>query len=188
MKNNKYLQLFITFFKIGATTFGGGYAMLPIIRREVVTGHGWLEDEEFLDALAVAQSLPGAVAVNTAIFIGHKVGGISGAVVAMLGAVLPSFIVILAIAMFFARFTENRIVAAAFGGIRPAVAALIAAAVLKLGKTVFKKRQGVILWGIFLILAAVFKLHAMLLIAAGAAAGLLLYSRSGRKADKGETP
>jgi chromate transporter len=106
----------------------------------------------------------------------------------MLGAVLPSFIVILAIAMFFARFTENRFVAAAFSGIRPAVAALIAAAVFKLGKTVFKKRQGVILGGIFFILAAVFKLHAMLLIAAGAAAGLLLHSRTGRKANKGDTP
>lgn len=71
MKNNKYLHLFATFCKIGATTFGGGYAMLPIIKREVVAGHGWLDDEEFLDVLAVAQSLPGAVAVNTAIFIGQ---------------------------------------------------------------------------------------------------------------------
>ncbi|NLM46145.1 MAG: chromate transporter [Firmicutes bacterium] len=188
MKNNKYLQLFTTFFKIGATTFGGGYAMLPLIKREVVAGQGWLGDEEFLDVLAVAQSLPGAVAVNTAIFIGHKVGGASGAIIAMLGAVLPSFLVILAIAMFFAHFAENKIVAAAFGGIRLAVAALIAAAVLKLGRTVFKQKQSIILWGIFFILAVVFKLHAMLLIAAGAAAGLLLHSRQGGKTNKGDTP
>jgi chromate transporter len=184
MKNNKYLQLFATFFKIGATTFGGGYAMLPIIKREVVAGHGWLDDEEFLDALAVAQSLPGAVAVNTAIFIGHKVGGIVGAVIAMLGAVLPSFLVILTIAMFFTRFTENKIVAAAFNGIRPAVAALIAAAVL----TVFQEKRSIILWGIFFILAVFFKLHAMLLIAAGAATGLLLHSRKGIKTKKGDLP
>ena len=110
MRQNSFLVLFITFFKIGATTFGGGYAMLPIIKREVVERHGWISEEEFVDVLAVAQSSPGAVAVNSAVFIGCKLYGYLGAFVALLGSVLPSFLIILLIAAFFTRYTEYPVV------------------------------------------------------------------------------
>ncbi|MCR3921160.1 MAG: chromate transporter [Firmicutes bacterium] len=175
MKNNSLLLLFLTFFKIGATTFGGGYAMLPIIKREVVERHEWLSDEEFVDALAVTQSLPGAIAVNSSIFIGHKVRGIVGALIAMFGSVLPSFFVILIIAIFFARFTEYPMVQAAFAGIRPAIAALIAAAVLKVGRPVMKKRLNLLLVALFLLLSQVFSIHPMVIIVLGIAVGLLLF-------------
>ncbi|EEG78952.1 chromate transporter [Dethiobacter alkaliphilus] len=174
MKQNPYFQLFSTFFKIGATTFGGGYAMLPIIKREVVETHGWLHEDEFVDVLAVAQSSPGAVAINSAIFIGCKLHGYPGAVASMLGAVLPSFIVILTIAIFFARYTEIPVVAAAFAGIRPAVAALIAAAVLKIGKPVLKSRTQIIFALAFLILSSAFNVHPVAVIVLGAGSGLLL--------------
>src|SRR5690554_4934627 len=162
MENNSLLQLFLTFLKIGATTFGGGYAMLPIIKREVVENFAWLSDEEFVDTLAVTQSLPGAIAVNSAIFIGYRVRGYAGALLSMFGAVLPSFLVILFIATFFARFAEYPMVQAAFAGIRPAIAALIAAAVLKVGKPVLKNRQSIILAVVFLLLAEGLSIHAML--------------------------
>ncbi|HHU29882.1 MAG TPA: chromate transporter [Firmicutes bacterium] len=168
-----YLQIFLTFLKIGATTFGGGYAMLPVIRQEVVNRHSWLGEEEFIDALAVAQSLPGAVAINTAVFVGYKVKGLPGSLAALLGAVLPSFLVILLVAAFFVQFIENRLVAAAFAGIRPVVAALIAFAVMRLGKTVFRKKFGLILFFLFLLPAVFLRFNPILLIIVGAAAGLL---------------
>ena len=174
MRQNPYLQLFITFFKIGATTFGGGYAMLPIIKREVVETRGWLAEEEFVDVLAVAQSSPGAVAVNSAIFIGCKLHGYSGAIASMLGAILPSFFVILTIALFFAHYTDIPVVAAAFNGIRPAVAALIAAAVLKIGKPVLKSPTKIIFALSFLILFTFFNVHPVTIIVLGAGSGLLL--------------
>ncbi|NLZ39509.1 MAG: chromate transporter [Firmicutes bacterium] len=173
MNTNSLLQLFFTFFKIGATTFGGGYAMLPIIKREVVERFSWLSDEEFVDALAVTQSLPGAIAVNTAIFIGYKVRGFMGAVISMLGAVLPSYIVILFIAAFLTHFTEYKLVQAAFSGIRPAIAALIAAAVLKVGRPVIKERLNLALAFLFLIFSEVLGLHAILVILSGGLIGLI---------------
>ena len=188
MRNN-LLHLFWTFFKIGATTFGGGYAMLPIIKHEVVERNSWISDEEFVDVVAVAQSVPGAVAVNSSIFIGYKVRGYPGAFAGMLGTVLPSFIVILLIAAFFVEFTKNKIVAAAFAGIRPAVVALIAAAVVRLGKPVVKTKENLILVVIFLLLAAVFDFHPILLILAGAAVGLVRNYLKGKKDKlKGSSP
>ena len=174
MQDNSYIKLFTTFFKIGATTFGGGYAMLPIIKREVVETHGWLSEEEFVDMLAVAQSSPGAVAVNSAIFIGCKLQGYPGALASMLGSILPSFVVILTIAIFFAHYTEVPMVAAAFNGIRPAVAALIAAAVFKIGKPILKNHVKVILAIFFLTLSTFFNVHPMAVIVLGAGIGILL--------------
>ena len=187
MKKNSLLQLFFTFFKIGATTFGGGYAMLPIIKREVVERFAWLSDEEFVDTLAVTQSIPGAIAVNSAVFIGYKVRGCAGALLAMTGAVLPSFLVILLIAVFFVRFTEYPIVQAAFTGIRPAIAALIAAAVWKVGKPILKDRQSIIFALAFLLLSQGLRIHAMLVILLGALSGLLLhYLQKKKKAKQGK--
>ncbi len=124
--------LFFTFFKIGAFTFGGGWAMISIIEREVVNKHHWLEKEAFLDLLAVAQSLPGILAVNIAVAIGDKLKGMKGSVVSALGTILPSFLMILLIAIFLTPdlIKNNEVLSAIFKGIRPAVVALIVAPVI----------------------------------------------------------
>ena len=128
------LQLFTIFFKIGAFTIGGGYAMIPLIEAEIVTKKGWVTKEDFLDLLAIAQSAPGVFAVNIAIFIGYRLRGVRGCLVTALGAILPSFLIILCIALFFLRFKGNPTVEAIFKGIRPAVVALIAAPTFNLAK------------------------------------------------------
>lgn len=129
-----YGELFLTFFRIGLFTLGGGYAMLPLIEREVVENKKWIKAEDFLNVLAVAQSLPGPIAVNTAVFVGYKTRGLAGSLVGLLGTVLPSFICMIIIASFFVGIKDDPTVAAVFTGIRPAVAALIAASVWSLGK------------------------------------------------------
>jgi chromate transporter len=133
-----FLQLFYTYLKIGTFTLGGGYAMLPLIQREVVDRRGWIDEHEFLNMIALAQAAPGLIAVNSAIFIGWRVGGWKGVCGAVLGAVLPSFLIILAIAMVFSDWKELPAVEAAFKGVRPAVVALIAAPLVKLTKTALK--------------------------------------------------
>ena len=133
-----FLQLFYTYLKIGTFTLGGGYAMLPLIQREVVERQGWIDEEEFLNMIALAQAAPGLIAVNSAIFIGWRIGGWRGVCGAVLGAVLPSFVIILAIAMIFQDWKELPAVEAAFKGIRPAVVALIAAPLFKMAKTALK--------------------------------------------------
>ena len=128
------LRLFTTFFKIGLFTFGGGYAMIPLIQREVIERRKWIEEKDFLDMLVLAQSTPGPIAVNTAVFVGYKIAGVLGAIMATLGTVLPSFIIILLLALFFAEVRENRYVDAAFRAMRPAVVALIVAPLIGLVK------------------------------------------------------
>ncbi|MBR4387932.1 MAG: chromate transporter [Prevotella sp.] len=123
---NIYWDCFKTFMKIGAFTLGGGYAMIPIIESEVVEKHGWVSKEEFLDLIAISQSCPGVFAINISVFIGYKLRKIKGALCTALGTALPSFLIILLIAMFFVQFKDNKVVAAMFNGIRPAVVALIA--------------------------------------------------------------
>ena len=127
--------LFTTFFRIGLFTLGGGYAMIPLIETEVVEKHHWVSKEEFLDLIAIAQSCPGVFAINISIFIGYKLRKIRGALVTALGTALPSFLIILLIAMFFHRFEDNPVVASIFRGIRPAVVALIAVPTFNLAKS-----------------------------------------------------
>lgn len=132
----QYLSLFLTFFKIGAFTFGGGWAMISIIEREIVDKHNWIKREEFLDLLAVAQSLPGILAVNIATAVGDRIRGAKGSMVAAAGTILPSFLIILAIAIFLTPeiIKNNKIVSSVFMGIRPAVVALIIAPVITSAK------------------------------------------------------
>ena len=132
---NLYWNSFKTFFKIGMFTLGGGYAMIPIIESEVVDKRNWVSKEEFLDLIAIAQSCPGVFAINISIFIGYRLKKTLGAVSCALGTALPSFLIILAIAMFFHRFQDNPIVASMFRGIRPAVVALIAVPTFNLAKS-----------------------------------------------------
>ena len=130
-----YLQLFWTYLKIGTFTIGGGYVMLSMIEREIVDRKGWVDREEFLNMIALAQAAPGLIAVNSAIFIGWRIGGWRGVIATVLGAVLPSFFIILAIAMLFQDYKDYPAVEAIFKGIRPAVVALIAAPLCKMAKS-----------------------------------------------------
>ncbi len=140
---NIYLESFGIFFKIGAFTIGGGYAMIPLIENEIVTKRQWIAKEDFLDLLAISQSAPGILAVNISIFIGYRLRGVRGSMVTALGTVLPSFIIILLIAMFFQNFKDNEIVERFFKGIRPAVAALIAAPTFTMAKSAKINRYNV---------------------------------------------
>ncbi len=175
--------LFSSFLKIGAFTFGGGFAMIPLIQREMIDRRGWIEREDFLELLTLAQSAPGPIALNAAVFVGYKIAGYRGALAAVAGVVLPSFIIILLIAMYFTNFRDNRYVDAAFKGMRPAVVALIAA-------PVFGLARGMGWWKIGL--AAVAALIVWLLgvspiwfIMVGAAGGILyaFHNRKGMPAD-----
>ena len=122
---NIYLEAFSIFFKIGAFTIGGGYAMVPLIENEIVTKRNWIAKEDFIDLLAISQSAPGILAVNISIFIGYRLRGIRGSIITALGTILPSFLIILAIALFFHNFKDNTIVERIFKGIRPAVVEIV---------------------------------------------------------------
>lgn len=135
MNNVSLVKLFSTFSKIGLFTIGGGYAMIPLIERDVVERNGWVGKEEFVDLLAVAQSSPGVFAVNIAIFIGYKLRGVRGAVAASLGSMMPSVACILLIALFFHNFRHYKVVENIFWGLRPAVVALIAAPVFSVARS-----------------------------------------------------
>ena len=132
---NIYLEAFGIFCKIGTFTIGGGYAMVPLIEDEIVNKRKWIAQEDFINLLAIAQSVPGILAVNISIFIGYKLRGIRGSVATTLGTILPSFVIILAIALFFHSFKDNPIVERIFKGIRPAVVALIAAPTFAMAKS-----------------------------------------------------
>ena len=146
------IQLFLIFAKMGAVTFGGGYAMLPILQREVVDNHHWATDEELMDYYALGQVTPGMIAVNVATFIGLKLKGFWGGLFATIGVITPSMIIITVIAMFFTQFEENPYVAHAFTGIRACVCIPILDAVIKLGKKSVRDKRTL---AIFLLILAV---------------------------------
>lgn len=164
-------QLFLSFLKIGAFTFGGGYAMIPIIEREVIDRRGWVARADFLDLLTLAQSAPGPISLNTAVFVGYKLRGIGGALAALAGIVLPSFVIILLIALFFNEIRHNAWVDAAFRGMRPAVVALIVAPVLSLARGMHRAMYGVIVATAVAIWTAGWS--PMLILAAGAVGGII---------------
>lgn len=172
-----YLKLFITFFRIGAFTLGGGYAMVPLIQAEIVDKNKWMSNEEFLDALAVAQSSPGALAVNTAVFTGYKISGLLGALSTLLGVTLPSFMIILIIAKFLYKYRNNPAIDKVFLGIGPAVVALISSAVYKIGKKskFDKKNYGIALLALLIIV--IFDISPIYVILAGGV-GAVLYFKS----------
>ena len=164
-----YWNLFLIFSKIGAFTLGGGYAMFPLIQREIVEKRQWIDRREFLDLLAIAQSAPGVIAVNIAIFVGYKLKGIKGSIITTLATVLPSFFAILLIALFFREFKNNIYVQHIFMGIRPVAVALIAAPVMQMGRAACEKK---ILWLIPLAVALAIWLAGMSPVGIVLAAGL----------------
>lgn len=135
MKNNKILKLFFVFFKIGMFTFGGGYAMISLIRDEVVTNNPWISDDDMMNIIVIAESTPGVLAVNTATFVGYRVGGLLGSALATLGVVLPSIIIISIISLFFDAFKSLQVVEYALNGIKAGVIILIMNSIGKLNKT-----------------------------------------------------
>ncbi len=173
-------ELFRSFFKIGMFTFGGGYAMVPLIEAEVIERRRWLAQDEFLDLLTLAQSSPGPIAINTSVFIGYKVRGLKGAVAASLGATLPSFLIILIVAIFFAGIRHNPVIDAAFKGMRPAVVALIVVPVFSLARGMHPALAGVVA----AVALIVWRLgwSPVLFIAAGALVGIVWALTVGKKA------
>lgn len=174
-------DLFWTFCKIGALTFGGGYAMLPIIQREIVENKKWSTDKEILDYYAVGQCTPGVIAVNTATFIGYKLRGITGGIIATIGVVFPSLIIILTIASFLQNFADMAIVQSAFAGIRVAVVALIITTVIKLLKSSIKDYLGVIIAMLTFIISAFLGLSPVYVVIAAGLTGFIFKYIRGEK-------
>ena len=174
-------DLFWTFCKIGALTFGGGYAMLPLIQREIVENKKWSTEKEILDYYAVGQCTPGVIAVNTATFIGYKLRGIIGGIVATLGVIFPSIVIILIIATFLQNFADLAIVQSAFAGIRVAVVALIITTVVKLIKSSIKDYLGVIIAIIAFVISAFIGLSPVYVVIAAA---LTVFISKGLRGDK----
>ena len=170
----KNLELFLTFARISASCFGGGYAMLPFFQRELVLKKKWLTDEQLLDLTAVAQCTPGVIAVNTATFIGQKRHGILGGIVATLGVVFPSLVIIAALAGVITTFSHLAWVQHAFAGIRVCVCVLIFNAVLKLWKGAVKDVWGLVIFLVILALSVFTKLSPIIYVLAAAVAGLLI--------------
>ena len=169
-----YWELFRAFFRVGILTFGGGYAMLPILRREVVETHGWCTDEELADYYAVGQCTPGIIAVNTATFVGCKLAGIPGGIAATYSLTLPSFLIILVIAAVLQNFADYPVVINAFAGIRVAVVALVLNAVLKLLKTSVVDRLTLCIFAAVLLLAVIFSVSPIVLVLAAGLLGVVV--------------
>lgn len=174
-------DLFWTFCKIGTLTFGGGYAMLPLIQREIVENKKWSTEKEILDYYAVGQCTPGVIAVNTATFIGYKLRGIIGGIVATLGVIFPSIVIILIIATFLQNFADLAIVQSAFAGIRVAVVALIITTVVKLIKSSIKDYLGVIIAIIAFVISAFIGLSPVYVVIAAALTGFISKGLRGDK-------
>ena len=170
---NRNLNLFLTFMKIGAFTFGGGYAMIPLIQREVVEEKKWISESELMDMIAIAESTPGPIAINSATFVGHHVGGFWGAFCATLGVILPSFAIIAAISYVLQQFERLRAVKYAFLGIRAGVLALILKAFWNMARQIPKKAASCCIAAAAFVLAALLKLNVLLVIVLCAAAGLI---------------
>ena len=183
---NIFLLLFLEFFKMGALTFGGGYAMIPFIE-ETVLRHGWMTTSELVDFIAVSESTPGAFAVNISTYIGSEVGGLSGSLVATLGLVLPPFLIIILIAKVYERIRENRLVQGAMMGLKATVVGLIAATVLSVGQEIFFSEGinpavfrsanfyvSLIIFAVALFLLLYKKLNPILIIAGSAVVGIVL--------------
>ena len=167
------LKIFFAFFKIGAFTFGGGYAMIPLIQKEAVENHKWVTDEDILDIVAIAESTPGPIAINAATFAGYQACGYAGAVAATVGVVLPSFVTIFVIFHVLRAFREVKAVQYAFNGIRVGVLVLLIKALVKMFKTNRKGMTAYILMGLSFVLTAFLGVNTILVIALCGVLGLV---------------
>lgn len=180
----KLLSLFWTFFKIGAFTFGGGYAMIPLIQREMAEKKGWISEKDILDIVAISESTPGPISVNSATFVGYQVGGVMGSFLATLGVVLPSFIIILAVSFVLKQFEQIRAVKYAFWGIRAGVLALVIKGFISMYKQCPKNIFSYIIAFLAFAASAIFSFNVLIIIVSAAAVGLaatIIAERSGKK-------
>ena len=188
VKGKEYFKrlwlLFATFFKIGAFTFGGGYAMIPLIQREVSERRKWITDEEILEIVAIAESTPGPIAINSATFVGYKTCGFWGSFMCTLGVVLPSFLVILCLSGILELVQDHKAVKYAFMGIRAGVLALIVKALIKMYKACPKNLIAYIIMGLSFILAAMVKIDVIFVVIICGAIGLISSIIARRRAKK----
>lgn len=187
-KKEKFLRcikVFAVFFKIGAFTFGGGYAMIPFIQRETSQKHNWVTDKEILDIIAIAESTPGPIAINSATFVGYKTAGFFGAVFATAGVVMPAFLVILLVSLFLDAFSSSNIIKYAFFGIRAGVIALILKAVFSMAKQCEKTVFALVVAVFALLVVAIFKVSIPLVVIFCAICGVvysvILAKKGGKK-------
>lgn len=169
------IQLFISFFKIGAFSFGGGYAMLPLLEKELVEKHQWISTTDFIDILAISEMTPGPIAINSATFLGYNVAGILGAMVATFAVVLPSFIIITIIYKSINKFKNSPYVGWVFKGIRPVVLGLIGAAAITVGRTSFVDIKAVFIAILLFYLVSFKKINPILGIILAGVLGIILY-------------
>ncbi len=177
-KKESLVAILLTFFKVGAFTFGGGYAILPVIQQEVVIRKKWVSQEDFSDILIVTQGMPGQLALNSAIQIGIRLRGQIGGITAALGVTAPSVMILLAIAAYFYPLVRDNIyVEALFYGVRPAVVALIVAAAVKMGREILKGWIAIMLCAALLGLAILSGIHPILVLLVGGLSGIIIYGR-----------
>jgi len=169
------IKVFLSFLKIGAFSFGGGYAMLPLIEREIVTNHNWITYKEFIDIIGISQMTPGPIAINSATFVGFKVSGILGSISATLGVVTFSFILVSIANHYIIKFKESYILKAALAGMRPALIGLIISVFISIGRESYKDFKSVIIGIIILGLLLTNKLHPILVILISGLIGIVFY-------------
>ncbi len=172
---SNYWRLFFVFLKIGCSTFGGGIAMIPLIQKEVVDRQKWVKEEEMIEYLAVAQSVPGVIAINSSIFVGNKVSGIAGAFFAALGTILPALFSILLILSFLSGLEDNVYVEKIFSGIRAATAALVLMTAVRMGKVILKEKQAYFIAAIVFVIIVIMNISAVWGIIFGGIAGIAIH-------------
>ncbi len=183
---HKNLELFKSFMKIGAFTFGGGYAMIPLLEQEIVEKHGWINEEDIVDIIAISESTPGVIAINFATYVGYKVNGFWGSLISTIGVALPSFLIIVMISLFLNAFQGNQYIQNFLMGIKVGVVVLLFKAVFKLGKSCNKDAFSIILAGCAFIVSILFDLPVIVMLLIGALIGILFGLITKKKVNKGE--
>ncbi|GAB6116432.1 chromate transporter [Thermoanaerobacter brockii subsp. lactiethylicus] len=170
-----YLNLFWAFFKVGAFSFGGGYAMIPLIKKEIIDIHHWLSVDQFLDIIAISQMTPGPIAINAATFVGYKVGGFWGSAAATIGVTAPSFLIIIILALLIIRYRHLPWLDAFFKGVRPAVIALIVQAAYSVGKSSFTGIKDMLVAAVVFVGLYLLKINPLIIIVMAAILGIVIY-------------
>jgi chromate transporter len=170
-----YLSLFWAFFKVGAFSFGGGYAMIPLIEKEIIDIHHWLSVDQFLDIIAISQMTPGPIAINAATFVGYKVGGFWGSAAATIGVTAPSFLIIIILALLLIRYRHLPWLDAFFKGVRPAVIALIVQAAYSVGKSSFTGIKDMLVAAVVFAGLYLLKINPLIMIVMAAILGIVIY-------------
>lgn len=173
-------DMFCSFLKIGTFTIGGGYAMLPLIEQEFVVRKGWVSKEEIVNILALSQSMPGVIAINASLFVGYKIGKIKGACIAAAGMVIPSFFIILLIAVVFNQYRTVSVIQEAFSGVRAGITALILFTAIRLARSIINCRSDFLIAAISFLLIALFEIHPIVVLLFSALTGLALFRKGKR--------